>query len=184
MNTDKTLKQSVSRIESIIDSVLERGIDYVELELDDYEELLDGYEIRNLVILELYDVYFPPKRHEFDLQLITELVNAVLASRQAGFISSAVVTGIVGCVSYDILKLLLENIINKFKGYKGRRAPFVEIKESAEKIESFFKERDQATVREIAEYIGVEEEKILPLLKLLGYRCKRRKKKSIWLKKG
>lgn len=182
MNSDKTIDYASSKIELIIDSVLERGLDDVEIQQDDYETLLEVYEFRSLVILELYNVYFLPKRHEFELQLITELVNGVLASRQAVFIGTAVVSGIIGSFSYDILKVLLQNIINKFKDYKDRQSPFVEIKESADKIETFFKEIKQATIREISESTGVEEEKILPLLKLLGYRCKRRNKKTIWLK--
>ena len=183
MNSNRILEQTSSRINEIIDSVLERGYDDNAVQSDDYDHLLERYEFRNLVIFGIYNAYFRPERHEFDLSLITELVNGILASRQAMFIGTAALSGVVGSTSYEILKSLLKRILKKFSGHNQRQEPFIEINENAEKIVAFFEERDQATVKQISDFIDVDEEKILPLLKLLGYRCKRRKKKSVWFRK-
>jgi hypothetical protein len=183
MNPKRTLDQTNSRIEEIIDAVLERGYDDNAVQSDDYDHLLERYEFRNLVIFEVYNAYFHPERHEFDLSLVTELVNGLLASRQAIVIGNYALSGVVGRASYEILKSLLQRILKKFSGHNQRQEPFIEINENAEKIVAFFKERDQATVRQIADSIDVDEEKILPLLKLLGYRCRRRRKKSVWFRK-
>jgi hypothetical protein len=183
MSTHTSPQQSLSTIERIIASVLERGIDDQELRFDDYQDLLPKYEFRNLVILELYNAYFPPKRHEFDLQIVTEIVNAILSNRQAVFIGTAALSGIIGSVSYDMLRGLLKAIIAAFGEKHGNQEPFREIQTSAEKVVMFFEHKNQGTIEEIANFTGIDPERVLPLLRLLGYRCKRqKKKKSIWLK--
>ncbi len=164
---------------------MERGVDDEELQIDDYDNLLSTYEFRSLVIFELYNAYFQPKRHEFDLQILNELVKEIISNRQALFIGSAALSGIVGSASYDILKALIRAIVSAFGDSRRRQEPFKEIENSAEKVVAFFDLNEQGTIQEISESTGIDAEKVLPILKLLGYKCKRRKKqKSIWCNKA
>lgn len=185
MKENRFPQQAPPTIESIIAAVLERGFDDEEDEFDDYEKLLYTYEFRTLVVFELYNSYFQPKRHEFDLQILNELVNYVLADRQAAFIAGAAFSGLVGNATYDVLKAIVSKILAAFKGNSRRQEPFLEIQESAEKIATFFQERNEATIQEISEHTGVDVEKILPILRLFGYQSRRRKKKkTVWYLKN
>ena len=184
MKESQTPPLSTTTIDRIIASVLERGFDDEEFELDDYGDLLNTYEFRTLAVFELYNAYFQPKRHEFDLQIITELVKELLSERQTAFIAGAAFSGIVGNATYDILKSIIARIIAAFKSNNKRQEPFLEIQDSVEKVAAFFQQRNQATIQEISAHTGVDAEKILPILRLLGYQSRRgKKKKTVWYRK-
>jgi hypothetical protein len=45
----------------------------------------------------------------------------------------------------------------------------------------FFEKRSQAGMADICEALDADAEKVEPLLKLLGFRCRRKGKRRIWL---
>ena len=74
-----------NRIVNTVNQVNERGFNNNIEVFDDYSELIERAEFKNAIIVEIYENYFPPKRHEFELQLITDIVEAVINSKFALF---------------------------------------------------------------------------------------------------
>jgi hypothetical protein len=171
---------TTNQIDHIIAAVIERGNDDNREETDDYSALRESFEVRKLVIFQLYDSYFPPKRHEHELQLITLLVDAVVAHPTATFLVGAAAGGIIGNASYDILKQLLSRIIRRFKPVNRSYSCFKEIENNADKLMRFFKGRHQAGTREICKALDVEPGKIEPLLMLFGFSRRWKGKRWIW----
>lgn len=165
----------------IIAAVIERGYDDKREDGDDYAVLMASFEFRKLVTFQLYDSYFPPKRHEFELQLLSSLVDTIASNPTAAFVGGAIAGGVVGNAAYDVLKQLLSYVISKLKPIKRSRSCFQEIKKNADRVMRFFEKRDQAGMTEICKGIDVEPDKVEPLLKLLGFRCRRKGKRRVWM---
>ncbi len=64
---DERLEQVEARLSNIVETVLERGYDDVKKECDDYSLARSQFEFKKLVTFQLYETYFLPKRHEFEL---------------------------------------------------------------------------------------------------------------------
>lgn len=64
-------------IDYILDEVIARGYNDNSGEFNDYMVLLQRKEFKDLIAMELYEYYFWRERHEFDLQLLREIVNNV-----------------------------------------------------------------------------------------------------------
>lgn len=175
------IKRVEERLGRIAEAVLERGCDDVKEEFDDYYAMLAQLEFRQLIILQLYEVYFPPKRHEFELQLITDIVEAIAQSRPAVFLGAAALSGVVGSSVYEISRRLVAYLARKFQGDRRRSAAFREIETNLQCIRDYFKTRKQAPLEDMAEAMKVERDKLEPLLKLLGFKC-RKKKKRVWIR--
>jgi hypothetical protein len=165
-----------------IDRVLERGFDIIEESIEDYSELIDKAEYRNIIILELYENYFPPKRHEFELQIITELVNIVVQSKIAIFIAGAALSGPIGDLTTYILKRTLSLIVDAFSSSEFEKEKFKIILNDVEKIEEYFLNKDTEEIDKLTRKTGIEKERLIPLLKLLGYKKLKKDKKKYWKK--
>jgi hypothetical protein len=175
-----SLGDVVTRIDYVIDAVEERGYDDIVEECDDYSVLLERCEFRKLVIFELYEAYFPPKRHEFELEILTSLVEAVASNKPVVFLMGATAAGIVGNAAYDVLTKTLAHIVQRFKTTKRSRDGFREISDTLQGIRKFFQTRDRAGTDEVCDALGLEPRRVEPLLKLLGFKCQRKRKRNIW----
>jgi hypothetical protein len=171
----------IKRLETLIDSVIERGYDNVRSDTDDYSLLMRSVEYRRLVTYQLYDSYFPPKRHEYELQILTDLVNAVTASKDAVFVDGAVAGGVIGNAAYACLKHVLLYLVQKLKPIKRSEKCVREIATNADKLNEFFSHRKQADLLTISRALNVETDKLEPLLMLLGFSCRRRGKRRVWV---
>ena len=136
-------------------------------------------KFRELVTLELYEGYFPPKRHKFELQLLRTLVDAVASSQSSSFLAG-VALGVAGNAVYDMLKKALAYAVRKLGTVQRSRNAFQEIEDNLDKIRSYFEKRDQVRADKLCADLGLERHKLEPLLKLLGFRCHRRKKRQVW----
>jgi hypothetical protein len=173
---------NTKQIDAIIDAVLQRGFDDTPQEFDDYSTLIQTFEVRKLVAFQLYYSYFPPKRHEFDLQLLTHLVEEVARSHTASLIVHAAASGIIGGASFASLKKLGGYIAARLKRNKRSSSSLREIKRNSERIAKYFETRNQAAETELSTALGIEPHKVQPLLMLHGFRCRRKGKRRVWSK--
>jgi hypothetical protein len=181
LSQNATQLEAVTRsLDNIVSAVIARGFDDEAEPIDDYSTLLAAFEQRKLVIFQLYDSYFPPKRHEFELDLVTSVVDAVIKNPTVAFVGGAVAGGVIGNAAYDVLKFLLSGLIVKLKPIKRSHDAFKEIQKNSDQIIQFFQTRNQAGITEISESLNTDPEKVEPLLKLLGFRCRRKGKRRIW----
>jgi hypothetical protein len=172
----------IRKFDRIVDAVLERGYDDVAEDCDDYAVLIQTFEFRKLVTYELYEAYFPPRRHEFELQVLSDLVDAVAASKTTAFLAGSAVGGVIGNASYELLKRLLAYIVRKLRPAKRSHDAFEEVETTLDQIRSYFEERDNVPGDKLYSDLGLEPRKVEPLLKLLGFRCLRKKKRQVWSK--
>ncbi len=174
------LDETLRTFDKVIDAVVERGYDDIRVSTDDYRVLLASIEQRKAVTFQLYDSYFPPKRHEFELQLLTSLVNAVATDPVAAFWGGAIAGGVVGNAAYDALKYLLARLVRRSKSIRRTHDGFKEIERNADRIVKYFEKRSQASMTKICEALNSDADKVEPLLKLLGFRCRRTGRRRIW----
>lgn len=163
-------------------AINERGYDDSQQEWDDYSVLLQSYEFRKLVTFELYEGYFPPRRHEFELHLLTQLVDAVASSKPAAFLAEATAAGVVGNAVYDMLKTALLHTMGRFKKIRRTHDAVREIAENVEKIHAYMDRNDEISMNQISSDLDIEPHKIESILKLLGCRSHRVKKRRLWRK--
>lgn len=186
MNDDETmnsyLQQVLAKLDRTAAAVSERGYDEQKEECDDYSLLLQTYEFRNLVVFQLYEAYFPPKRHEYELELLTQLVEAVASSQTVSFLMAATVGGVVGNAAYDIAKASLRLLIDRFKGNKRTQTAFQEVADNLEKVQTYMKSHKDVRISQIASDLDIETYKIEPLLKLLKCHSRYQKKHKVWSK--
>lgn len=175
------LDEATRTLDRVIDAVVERGYDEKAESTDDYGAMLTSFEHRKLVTFQLYDSYFPPKRHEFELQLLTSLVDAAVANPTVAFLGGAVAGGVVGNAAYDVLKQLLSRLVSKSTPIKRTHDGFKEIEENTDRLIKFYEKRSQARMTEICVALDADADKVQPLLKLLGFRCHRKGKRRVWI---
>lgn len=171
-----------NRISNTVTQVSNRAFDENEELYDDYSELIERYEYKNAVIVGIYESYFPPKRHEFELQLITDIIEAVINSKLAMFTIGAAASGLIGDTFTNVVKKLLRKIIEGFKEHPNEEKKFKTILSDVEKIEKYFSDKEKEEVKVLVEKLGIEKERLIPLLKLLGYKTKKKKDKRFWIK--
>jgi len=181
LKINEHLDKATRTLDLIIDAVVERGYDEKLESIDDYSALLASFEHRKLVTFQLYDSYFPPKRHEFELQLLSSVVDAIASNPAAVFLGGAVAAGVAGNTAYDILKHLLIRLVKKSKPIKRTQESFKEIENNTDRLIEFFEKRGQAGMGEICNALDADADKIEPLLKLLGFQCRRKGKRRIWI---
>jgi hypothetical protein len=175
------LKMAVERLDSILDPVLERGWDD-SFEFDDYSVLLRQLEYRKATIFQIYESYFPPKRHEFELASIHEIVDTIWKNPAAVFLRDAVISGVAGSMVYDLLKRLISHIVGKFGSKSSRAQPFLEIASDLEKLNEYFQHNEEGEISKISSTLGINPEKAVSLLKVMGFKSKRRGKKIFWVR--
>jgi len=151
------LDEATRTLDQVIEAVVERGYDEKTESTDDYGALLArSFEHRKLVTFQLYDSYFPPKRHEFELQLLTSFVDAVASNPVAAFLGGTVAGGVVGNAAYDVLKHLLARLVNKSKPINRTHEGFREIEKNTHRLMKFFEKRSQAGMTEICEALDAD----------------------------
>lgn len=175
------------QLDYIIDSVCKRGYDKNSVDCNDYYLLLGRKEFKELVAVELYEYYFLNDRHEFDLQLLRELIEAV----SEFFSDPEVIITIRNGVLQTIPSAIIIGILN----YIGKKIPhkkastdsesyWDKIKTNTQKIEAEFKHHDYILGDEIERIFDTSKEEIQPLLKLCGCKCYYQKSRSIWIRPG
>ena len=185
MNTleqNAAFTNALNQVDRLACAVRERGHDDLHEEWDDYAILLQTYEFRKLVTLELYDAYFPPRRHEFELDLLTQLVGAVSSSKPAAFLAGAAAGGVVGNAVYDLLKAALAHVVGRFRNITWTHDAVQEIAENVQKVRTYMDTHDDVGTSQISCDLDIEAHKIEPILKLLGCRSRRIKKRRRWRK--
>ncbi len=182
LEQNAAFENALREIDRSARAIQERGYDDVEQEWDDYAILLESYEFRKLVTFELYEVYFTPRRHEFELHLLTQLVDAVATSKAAAFLATAAVGGLVGNAAYDMLKAGLRHIAKRFAKIRRTHDAVKEIGANVEKIRAYMDKHDDVGTRQVSSDLGIEVQKVEPVLKLLGCRSHRVRKRRLWRK--
>lgn len=171
-----------NRIINTISQVEKRGIDNIVEQVDDYSILIERSEFKNNVITEIYDNYFPPKRHEFELQIIVDIVEAVINSKLMLFTAGAAASGLIGDTFTNIVKRLLSKVINSFKSSDEEKEKFKGLLEEVEKIEKYFNKKSKQEINKLVKEIDIEKERLIPILKLLGFKSYKKKGKKYWEK--
>lgn len=179
---NKKLIRIENNIEETIKRIKERGIDETNEDFDDYSELIKNKEFKYIIIYELYENYFPPRRHEFELQILTEIVNAISQSKEIAFVAGAMASGIIGEVAIKIARKLFMKVITNFKHSKSERDKFKNLLNDINKIDKYFFNKNIEEINLLSKKIGLEKEKLIPLLKLLGFKKYIRKNNSYWAK--
>ncbi|MBK9948291.1 MAG: hypothetical protein IPP12_14035 [Nitrospira sp.] len=182
INDNTVFRNALREVDRSASAILDRGYDDVIQEWDDYGWLIQSYEFRKLVTLELYEAYFPPERHEFELHLLTQLVDAVAASKPAAFLAGAAAGGVVGNAVYDMLKAALSHIAKRFAKVRRTHDAVQEIGQDVEKILKYMDKHADVTTSEIASDLDIETQKVESVLKLLGCRSHRVKRRRLWRK--
>ncbi|WP_321344370.1 hypothetical protein [uncultured Draconibacterium sp.] len=171
-----------NRISNTIFQVNQRGFDESEEIHDDYSELIEKAEYRNAIIVGIYENYFPPRRHEFELQIITEIIEAVINSKIAIFTFGAAASGLISDVFTSVVKRLLKKIIEGFSKQPNEKSKFEALLKDIEKVENYFKNKKKEEIKVIVRDLEIEKERLIPILKLLGFKTIKKKNKKIWIK--
>ena len=180
---DEFLNSIQSNIDWTIDNTLKRGYEEVIQEVDDYSLLLEKHEFKNLIIFELYENFFLPQRHEFELQILTYIVEAVVEHKPWSYVAGAAASGVIGSTVYDLLKQLLSHVSAKFKDEDERRSKLFSIIENeVYKIEKYFETHESGKIDELEISLDIDRDRLVPLLKLLGFKCYRGKRKNLWVR--
>lgn len=171
-----------NRIINRVKEVTKRGFDEIIEKMDDYSLLIENVDYKNAIITEIYENYFPPKRHEFEIQLIKDIVEALINSKAAIFFAGAAAAGLIGDTFTHIVKRILCKIIDGFKDYTYEKEKFETIYKDVKKVERFFKKNDKTEVKILSDKLKIEKERLIPLLKLLGYKTYKKKGMRYWKK--
>jgi len=184
-NTDmlkQTISHSENQIVNIINRVIERGIDDIDEPIDDYSILIEKTEFKNALITELYEVYFPPKRHEFEFELLSEIVEAIINSKITIFIAGAAASGLIGDTFTNLVKKLLNKIIEHFKSIPKESQKYANLLTDIEKVADFFKTNKKAEINQLEKELDIDKTRLIPILKLLGFKTYKEKNKRYWEK--
>lgn len=170
-------------IVKIIDEVIKRDYNNDINGYDDYSLLIQQKEYREVIIFSIYENYFEPKRHEFELQLVKEIVDGVCNSSVVQYIGFTAKEAIIGGVAFAAFSSLCKTAANCFKMHdKKRSIYFEEIIFNANKIREYYKTNKKATINEIESDLQIERDKVVPILKILGFKCHKQRKKTIWIR--
>ncbi len=179
-----------TNIDYILNEVVSRGYTEITNECNDFLELLKRKDFKELIALELYELYFWNERHEFDLELLREIINAVadyftdpetIKQIESGILQNLPTTIIVSMVGAIWLKLKAH--FDK-KSKSKIKSSWERIEENIKKIDVEFSNHDYILSNEIERIFKTSREEIQPLLKLCGCRCYIDKNRSIWIKAG
>jgi hypothetical protein len=195
-------------IDYILEAVVARGWNKNLCQCNDFITLLEKKDFKELVALELYECYFWEDRHEFDLQLLRELVDKVAAywcdpetitRIHDGLLWNLPTAIIIGTAAY-IYKILSQGVSEKHipndakdvsvsspntvcqnpeeDADKDETSAWIRIKNNAFRIAQEFKNRNYILSDEIEGILDTSRGEIEPLLKLCGFKCYYGKKRS------
>ena len=173
-------------IDHILNEVIARGFNENVSDCDDYAYLLRRKEFKDLIVMEIYECYFWEDRHEFDLQLLNELVENVSRFFQDPNTIIQIKTGFLvngsGAVVIGIVKKIWEKFKTKTPPKSGKKSkPWRDIEKNTKKIGKMLQKHNYVLTDKIESILGVRREDILPILKLCGCKCYKR---SIWIAPG
>lgn len=179
--TEEIVERATGRVDELITAVIQRGYATRSDVLDDYTELVRRREFREAIITNLYETRFSSDRHEFDYALLRELVDSVASIPAVAYVAGAVTAGVVGNAAYDVIKRIATAISERFDEHDRHRAAVWQgVADDAQRIEAFFQQHSIATAEEISVATDIERDKLLPLLKLLGFTYDRGKGRNGW----
>jgi len=179
--TNELVERATDRIDELITAAIQRGYGTRTNVLDDYGELIRRREFREAIITDLYETRFSPDRHEFDYALVRELVESIASIPAVAYVAGAVTAGVVGNAAYDVIKRIASAIAERFDQHDKNRADLWRaVADDAERIETYFKQHSLATAEEISAATGIQRDKLVPLLKLLGFTYDRGKGRNGW----
>jgi hypothetical protein len=176
-------------IDYILDSVIERGFDKKSNDCNDFAVLLYQKDFKELIAMELYESYFWEERHEFDIQILREIVETVsklftdpdtIMQIKTGFLQNLPTAMIIGLLAY--IKQKISKVKNKEAELEN--SSWHRIETNIKKIDKKFFGHDYILTDEIESVFDAKREEIQPLLKLCGFKCYFDKKRSIWIKVG
>lgn len=185
MENKKNILDTISvenEIVNIIDNVLERGIDDIDEIVDDYSTLIEKNEFKIALITDIYEVYFPPKRHEFEFELLSTIVDTLISSKTTMFIASAAFSGLIGNTFTTVVKRLLNRIIDQFKSIPDESRKFKNLLSDIEKVEAYFRKNKKAEINKLEKELDIDKTRLVPILKLLGFKTYKEKNKRYWEK--
>ena len=178
-------------VDYILNESVVRGFNNNPSECNDYSTLMQKKDFKDLIALEIYENFFWEDRHEFDLQLLKEIVDSVsdffrdpetIMQIKSGFLQtlpSAIVVSMTAAI-WNKLKTIPQN---KKKLEEGNSS-WTRIEKNIKRIDEIFALHDYLLTNEIESLFDVNSEEIKPLLKLCGCKCYINKKRSIWIKAG
>lgn len=178
-------------IDYILDEVILRGYDDKSSEYDDFLFLIQKKEFKDLIALELYEYYFWNERHEFDLQLLNEIVDSVCNYFNDPAVIQQIESGLLQNLPSVIIVSMVNAIWSKMKKLRNKKNElpdednsWMRLKNNVRKIDREFSNHDYVVTDDIERIFGASREEIQPLLKLCGCKCFIDKKRSIWIKVG
>ncbi len=178
-------------IDYILEKVLLHGCNDNSSECNDFSKLIQRKDFKDLVALELYEYYFWDGRHEFDLQLLKEIVDSVAAYFSDPAVLKQIESGILQNIpsaiilsSVALIWAKLKNLTKKAKSLEEQGSAWLRIEKNIKKIDSEFENHDYILTEEIETIFGTSREEVQPLLKLCGCKCYVHKNRSIWIKLG
>lgn len=181
-------------IDYILNEVFLRGYDDKADESNNFLHLIQKKEFKDLIALEIYESYFWNERHEFDLQLLKEIVNNVCNYFNTPEIMQQIESGLLQTLPSAIIISMISKIWSKIKEYKNKKneivseedSSWLRIKRNIEKIDKEFLNHDYILSDDIEQIFATSREEILPLLKLYGCECffDKKRKRTIWLRPG
>lgn len=178
-------------IDYILDSVIARGYNDNSSDCNDFAELIQKKIFKDLIALELYESYFWDERHEFDLQLLKELVESVSAyfrdpntimQIKAGLLQTLPSAIIIATVKLIWAKM--KTIVGKHGASKDENSNWNRIERNMKRIDQEFSSHDYVLTDEIERIFDASREEMQPLLKLCGCKFFIDKKRSIWIRPG
>lgn len=187
----REIMKSNRSIDYILDEVLLRGYDDKSSESNDFLLLIQKKEFKNLIALEIYEYYFWNERHEFDLQLLNEIVDSVCNYFNNPEVIQQIESGLLQTLPSAIIISMVTQIGIKMKKIRSNRNStsdeensWTRIERNIRKIDREFSNHDYVLSDDLERIFEASREEIQPLLKLCGCKCFINKKRSIWIKAG
>lgn len=178
-------------IDYILNEIEQRGIDDHESEANDYAVLMQRSEFKDLIALEIYDIYFWKDRHEFDLQLLREILEQICNYFSDPQIQLEIRNGLLQNIPTALIIALISSINIKLNSIRSKnkkkqedKSAWGQIEANIRKIEAEFSSHDYILTDEIEHIFDASRETIIPLLKIVGSTCYVDGKRSIWIKAG
>jgi hypothetical protein len=166
-----------ANIAHLILKVTERGWRQHSDDTDDFAVLRSDRRFRETQAIALYEYYFLPERHEFELAALDEIIRQIteMAPAAKGFAAGAIASGLIGGAAYDALKVMCTRTAAQFKKLLGnegaeRAKSFEQIAVDAEKIKMYFQKHEKARIEDIEKATGLARDCIYPLVKVAGCR--------------
>jgi len=175
----------------ILDSLIVRGFDRKPSECNDFTVLLRQKDFKELIALEIYESYFWDERHEFDIQILREIVEIIakffddpdtIMQIKNGLLLTLPSAMIISLVVHIRSKIKI--LFKKNKRVENENSSWHRIEKNIKNIDKTFSNHDYILTNEIEHIFNTNREEIQPLLKLCGCKCYFNKKQSIWIKSG